>query len=66
MWRKDRKRLELENNPHLTVTDSGTLVFQFVTKKDIGSYQCIVRNAAGRRESEEAVLTVTGCSFVES
>ncbi|BFZ15721.1 hypothetical protein BsWGS_18760 [Bradybaena similaris] len=59
VWRKDKKRLEIENNPRLSVTEKGSLIIQFVMPEDKGNYQCVARNVAGRRESEEALLSVT-------
>ncbi|CAG5120351.1 unnamed protein product, partial [Candidula unifasciata] len=59
MWRKDKKRLEFENNPRFSVTEKGSLIIQSVMTSDKGYYQCVARNIAGRRESEEALLSVT-------
>uniref|UniRef100_A0A0B7BKH3 Ig-like domain-containing protein n=1 Tax=Arion vulgaris TaxID=1028688 RepID=A0A0B7BKH3_9EUPU len=62
MWRKDKKRLEVENNPRFSVTEKGSLVIHSVNLQDKGMYQCVARNIAGRRESLEAMLAVTAQS----
>ncbi|BFZ04959.1 hypothetical protein BsWGS_07997 [Bradybaena similaris] len=59
MWKKDKKRLEVENNPRFNITEEGDLLIQSATVGDGGSYQCVVRNIAGKHESKGISLKVS-------
>ncbi|GFO43663.1 netrin receptor unc5b [Plakobranchus ocellatus] len=58
-WRRDSSLLDVASDPHLLITDRGSLVIRDVDEEDVGTYQCVVKNSAGRRQSKEAQLSVS-------
>ncbi|XP_025086134.1 hemicentin-2-like isoform X1 [Pomacea canaliculata] len=60
LWRKDQKRVEPGADKNFLVETDGSLTIIRVRQQDVGTYQCVARNDAGRRESRDVQLTVQG------
>ena len=47
---------------HITLLDTGEMLFLSVSRLDVGTYQCIAENRAGATRSRNATLEVA-CKF---
>ncbi|KAK7487864.1 hypothetical protein BaRGS_00020911, partial [Batillaria attramentaria] len=59
LWRKDGRRINNEFDDNFVEGADGSLTIVTVRQQDAGSYECVARNDAARRESSPATLTVT-------
>jgi len=65
-WVRDGVPLEPSRDPNILMTADGHLLLAQTRLSDMGNYSCIAENAASRRVSEPALLTVYGKKYILS
>ncbi|RZF44477.1 hypothetical protein LSTR_LSTR002250 [Laodelphax striatellus] len=64
LWKKGEQFLDLDTSKRIRVVDGGNLMITEVRQSDEGTYQCLVQNIVGMRESKPATLTVHVKPFI--
>ena len=58
-WLKDGYPMDMSTgSSHITLLDTGAMLFLSVSRLDVGTYQCVAVNRVGTAQSHNATLEV--------